>query len=39
MARIDFAFDVARDIADPLDIGDGGAAELHHQARHQDSNE
>src|SRR5262249_59377444 len=28
------AFDMARDVADVLDIGDGSATELHHQAGH-----
>jgi hypothetical protein len=30
---------VASHVADTLDIGDRGAAEFHHQARHKDSNE
>jgi hypothetical protein len=25
---------IARDVADPLDIGDRGSAEFHHQASH-----
>ena len=33
MARVDLAFDVPRDIADALDIGDRRAAEFHHQTR------
>ena len=34
VAGIDLALDVAGDIADAVDVGDGGAAELHHDARH-----
>ena len=34
VAGIDLALDVARDVADALDIGDRGAAELHHQTGH-----
>ena len=34
VAGVDFALDVAGDIADALDIGDRGSAELHHQSRH-----
>src|SRR6185436_20799371 len=36
VSRVDLAFDVARDIADAFDIGDGGAAEFHHEAAHDD---
>ena len=31
----DFALDMARDIADALDIGDGGAAEFHDETGHK----
>ena len=31
--RIDLAFDVGRDVADVVDVGDGRAAEFHHQTR------
>src|ERR1041385_709683 len=34
MAGVDLAFDMARDVADPVDIGDRGAAEFHHKAAH-----
>ena len=34
VAGIDLALDVARDVADAVDVGDRGAAELHHQAGH-----
>ena len=34
MAGIDLAFDVARHIADAVDVGDGRSAEFHHDARH-----
>ncbi len=34
MAGVDLALDVARDVADALDVGDRGAAELHHEAGH-----
>ena len=34
VAGIDLALDVARHVADALDVGDRGAAELHHQASH-----
>ncbi len=34
VAGIDLALDVARDVADALDVGDRGAAEFHHQAGH-----
>ena len=34
VAGIDLAFDMARDIADAADVGDGGPAEFHHDARH-----
>jgi hypothetical protein len=34
---IDLAFDVTRDVADSVDIGDGGTAEFHHEAAHDDA--
>ena len=34
VAGVDLALDVARDIADAVDIGDRGSAEFHHQAGH-----
>jgi len=34
MAGVDLALDVARDVADAVEIGDGGSAELHHKAGH-----
>src|SRR3954471_12713584 len=34
MASIDLALDVARHIADAVNIGDRRSAEFHHQARH-----
>jgi hypothetical protein len=34
---VDFALDVARDVADSVDIGDGRAAEFHHEAAHVDA--
>ena len=34
VAGFDLAFDVPRDIADALDIGDGSAAEFHYQTGH-----
>jgi hypothetical protein len=34
MARTHLAFDMPRDVADALHIGNGGAAELHHQPGH-----
>jgi hypothetical protein len=37
MPGIDFAFDVTRDVADSVDIGDGGTAEFHHEAAHDDA--
>jgi hypothetical protein len=36
MARVDLALDVAGDVADAVDIGDGRAAEFHHEAAHDD---
>jgi hypothetical protein len=36
MAGIDLALDMARDVADAVDIGDGGAAEFHHKAAHDE---
>jgi len=35
MAGIDLALDVARDIADAVDVSDRGSAELHHKASHE----
>ena len=37
MSGIDFAFDVTRDVADSVDIGDGRTAEFHHEAAHDDA--
>ena len=37
MSGIDLALDVARDVADAVDIGDGRAAEFHHEAAHDDA--
>ena len=37
MSGIDFALDVTRDVADSVDIGDGRAAEFHHEAAHDDA--
>ncbi len=34
VAGIDLALDVARDVADTVDIGDGRAAEFHHKTGH-----
>ena len=34
MAGVDLALDVARDVADAVDIGDRRSAEFHHQACH-----
>ena len=34
MAGVDLALDVARDVADALDVGDRRAAEFHHEAGH-----
>jgi 2-polyprenyl-6-hydroxyphenyl methylase/3-demethylubiquinone-9 3-methyltransferase len=34
VSGVDLALDVTRDIADALDIGNRGSAELHHQASH-----
>ena len=34
VAGVDLAFDVARDVADAVDVGDGRSAEFHHDARH-----
>ena len=36
MAGIDLALHVQRDVADAVDIGDGCAAEFHHEAAHDD---
>ena len=36
VAGIDLALDVARDVADALDVGNRGAAELHDEDRHDD---
>ena len=36
MAGIDLALHMARDVADAVDIGDGCAAEFHHEAAHDD---
>src|SRR5437660_1439957 len=35
MAGIDLALDVVRDVADAIDVGDGGAAEFHHETGHE----
>jgi hypothetical protein len=37
MAGVYFAFHMTRDVADPVDIGDGRAAEFHHEAAHDDA--
>ena len=37
VAGVDFAFDVTRDVADSVDIGDGCTAEFHHEAAHDDA--
>ena len=37
VAGIDLALDVTRDVADAVDIGDGRAAEFHHEAAHDDA--
>ena len=34
VAGVDLALDVARDVADALDVGHRGSAEFHHEARH-----
>ena len=34
VAGVDLALDVARDVADAVDVGDGGSAEFHHEAGH-----
>ena len=34
MAGVDLALDVARDVADAVEIGDRRSAEFHHQASH-----
>ena len=34
VAGVDLAFDVARDVPDAVDVGDGRPAEFHHDARH-----
>ena len=34
VAGIDLALDVARDVSDAGDVGDGRAAEFHHEASH-----
>ena len=34
VAGVDLALDVARDVADAVDVGDRGAAEFHHEAGH-----
>jgi hypothetical protein len=34
VAGIDLALDVARDVADSVDVGDRGAAELHDETSH-----
>ena len=36
VAGIDLALDVAGDVADALDVGNRGAAELHDEERHDD---
>jgi hypothetical protein len=36
MAGIDLALDMPRHVADAVDIGDGCAAEFHHEAAHDD---
>ena len=37
MAGVDLALHMARDVADAVDIGDGCAAEFHHEAAHDDA--
>ena len=37
VAGIDLALDVARDVADAVDVGDRRAAEFHHQPGHEAS--
>jgi hypothetical protein len=37
MAGVDLALHMARDVADTVDIGDGCAAEFHHETAHDDS--
>ena len=37
MARVDLALHMARDVADTFNIGDGCAAELHHEAAHDEA--
>jgi hypothetical protein len=34
VAVVGFALDMRGDVADPIDIGDGGPAEFQHQERH-----
>jgi hypothetical protein len=34
MTGIDLAFDVPRNVADAVDVGDGGTAEFHYQTGH-----
>jgi hypothetical protein len=36
MAGIDLALHMLRDVADAVDIGDGCAAEFHHEAAHDE---
>src|SRR5688572_18510820 len=36
VAGIDLALHVARHIADAVDVGDGGAAEFHHETGHEE---
>ena len=36
MAGVDLALHMARNVADTLDIGDGRAAEFHHETAHDD---
>ena len=35
VAGVDLALDVARDVADAVEIGDRGSAEFHHQTGHE----
>ena len=37
VAGVDLALDMPRDVADAVDIGDGCAAEFHHEAAHDDA--
>jgi hypothetical protein len=37
IAGVDLALHMARHIADTVDIGDGCAAEFHHEAAHDDA--